>query len=264
MTKTESIPTKTKQHKIRSIIFRILLVTIAGLTVGLSVYSWNARQVFGNQLPMPFGFGASVVLSGSMEPTLKVNDLVFIFEQDDYQVDDIVVYQNDSELIIHRIIRVQGDQVVTQGDANNVSDDPINRDQIKGKYAFKIPFVGLVFKILKSLPGTLCILALVVFLLYRSRRKERKVGEEELDKIVAEIKALQAQQTADNNASVSTESTAAAREPSGAADETAVESITDEVPVVEASDKDTPAYRPSGFESVFEMLDELDSKHVQK
>ena len=169
------------------------MIIIAGLTVGLSVYSWNAARVVGNQLPMPFGVGASVVLTGSMEPTLKANDLVFVAEQDDYKVDDIVVYQSSNQLIIHRIISIADDKVITKGDANNTSDDPITKDQIKGRYVFRIPLIGFVFKILKTVPGTICVLALVVFLMYRSRRKERDRSNQELEKLVAEIRALQEQ-----------------------------------------------------------------------
>lgn len=187
---------KKKKHKVRSLIYRAFLILIAGLTVGLGVYSWNANRVVGNQLPMPFGVGASVVLSGSMEPTLKVNDLVFITESDTYEVGDIVVYQSENQLIIHRIKSISDDKIITQGDANNIADSPIYPNQIKGKFVFRIPIIGFVFKMLKTVPGTLCVLVLVVFLMYRSRRKERKKGDEDLEKIVAEIRALQAQQNA--------------------------------------------------------------------
>ena len=180
------------------------MIIIAGLTVGLSVYSWNAARVVGNQLPMPFGVGASVVLTGSMEPTLKVNDLVFVAEQEDYKVDDIVVYQSSNQLIIHRIISITDDKVITKGDANNTSDDPITKDQIKGRYVFRIPLIGFVFKILKTVPGTICVLALVVFLMYRSRRKERDRSNQELEKLVAEIRALQEQ----NGSSVESDASA--------------------------------------------------------
>ena len=183
-----------KKHHIKSLVFRIFLIAIAGMTVGLSFFSWNATRVVGNQLPMPFGFGASVVLSGSMDPTLKVNDLVFITESDDYQPDDIVVYQNGSELIIHRIVSIDGDQVITKGDANPVADNPIGADMIKGKYSFRIPYIGFLFRFIKTLPGTLLILALVVWLMYRSRKKERQTGNEELEKIADEIRQLRMQQ----------------------------------------------------------------------
>lgn len=192
---------KKKKTRVGSIIFRIVLIIIAGLTVGLGVFSWNASGLLGNQLPMPFGFGASVVLSPSMEPVLNVNDLVFVTKADSYREGDVVVYQEGNMLIIHRIISIDGDNVITKGDANNSADDPIKMDDILAKYSFRIPFVGIIIKYIRTVPGTLLVLILAIFLLYRSRQKEREKDKEELEDIVEEIKRLRKQQaeSADNN-----------------------------------------------------------------
>lgn len=185
---------KKKNKRAGSVIFRILLIVIAGLTVGLGLFSWNASGLVGNQLPMPFGIGASVVMSSSMEPALHVNDLVFVHAQDSYEQGDVVVYQDGNMLVIHRIIAIEDATVTTQGDANDAADEPVLLEQIKGKMAFRIPFIGVIFKFIKTVPGTLLILAISVFLLYRSRMKERSKDTEELDEIVKEIRRLQAQQ----------------------------------------------------------------------
>ena len=188
------MPDKKKKKRVGSTIFRIVLIIIAGVTVGLGVFSWNASGLLGNQLPMPFGFGASVILSPSMEPVLNVNDLVFVTKADSFQEGDIVVYQEGNMLIIHRIISIDGDNVITKGDANNVADDPIQTDDILAKYSFRIPLVGMIVKYIRTVPGTLLILVLAIFLLYRSRQKEREKDKEELDDIVEEIKRLREQQ----------------------------------------------------------------------
>ena len=185
---------KKKKKRVGSTIFRIVLIVIAGLTVGLGVFHWNAAGLVGNQLPMPFGFGVSVVMSPSMEPVLKTNDLIFVTEADSYDVDDIVVYQEGNMLVIHRIVDIDGDKVITKGDANNAPDDPVSMDDIKAKLSFRIPFVGVIFKYLKTVPGTLLVLVLAIFLLYRSRQKERDKDKEELEDIVEEIKRLRSQQ----------------------------------------------------------------------
>ena len=75
------------------LIFRIALIVLLSVFIGTTVYTLNAKRVMHNALPMPFGVGSSVVLSGSMEPTLSVNDLVFIREADSYAEGDVVVYQ---------------------------------------------------------------------------------------------------------------------------------------------------------------------------
>lgn len=191
---TENKTEKKKNKRVGPIIFRIVLIIIAGLTVGIGVFSWNASGLVGNQLPMPFGFGVSVVMSPSMEPVLHTNDLVFVSEQDSYDVGDIVVYQEGNMLVIHRITNIDGDKVITKGDANNVADDPISMEDIKAKYSFRIPFIGVIFKYLKTVPGTLLVLVLAIFLLYRSRQKEREKDREELEDIVEEIKRLRSLQ----------------------------------------------------------------------
>jgi len=43
-------------------IIRICLLIICGLFLGINIYLANSHKVIGNELPMPFGFGAAVVL----------------------------------------------------------------------------------------------------------------------------------------------------------------------------------------------------------
>ena len=42
---------------------RVVLVLL-GIVLGVNVYLANAQRLVGNQLPMPFGYGAAMVLSG--------------------------------------------------------------------------------------------------------------------------------------------------------------------------------------------------------
>ncbi|MBO4423090.1 MAG: signal peptidase I [Clostridia bacterium] len=180
------------------IVLRIILIAVISLTVGLTVYTRNARRVFHDAMPMPFGIGISVVMTGSMEPTLKINDIVIIKKADSYQVDDIVVFQQGSDLIIHRIIEmteVGGEEttqlmVRTQGDANPVDDGLIPVSDLKGIYVFRLPVVGLILKAAKSVPGILAILAGSIFLLLMSWRNEKKQDDKEINDIKAQIAAI--------------------------------------------------------------------------
>ena len=173
-------------------VLRALLIIVISVTIGLTVYTWNARRMFHNELPMPFGVGAAVVLTGSMEPTLSVNDLVVVTKTDNIEVGDIVVFQQGNDLIIHRVIEinVEENRIVTKGDANNVDDGNIPMSAIKGRLSFSVPFVGLVVKGLKSVPGIIIVLGLSAFLMFRSWRNERKESEKDLDDLRAEIAKL--------------------------------------------------------------------------
>ena len=183
---------ESKKGRGGRIVFRLLMILLISVFLGAAVYSVNARRVLHNAMPMPFGVGLSVVLSGSMEPTLSVNDLVVVRAADSYQTDDIIVYQSGSDLIIHRIVRIDGDAYITQGDANNTADEPIGLSAIKGKSVLVIPGVGLAVRLLQTTLGKLVVIVLAAVLLSRSRRKERAEGDAELDRIKDEIRRLKA------------------------------------------------------------------------
>jgi len=175
------------------IVLRAVLILVISLTLGLTVYTWNAKRMMHNELPMPFGVGASVVLTGSMEPTLRVNDLVVVKRADEYNVGDIVVFQQGNQLIIHRIIDKNDEEakITTKGDANNIDDGQIPVSAVKGKYSFRVPFVGLIVKGLKTVPGIIIVLGLSAFLMIRSWRNERMGSDKDLDdlrKQIAELK----------------------------------------------------------------------------
>lgn len=179
-----------KKKKGGRLAFRIFLMLVISLLLGGSVYTLNAKRLMRNIMPMPFGIGSSVVLSGSMEPTLSVNDLVIVHQQENYAVGDVVVYQSGHALVIHRIIRVDDGFVITQGDANNVEDAPVAPAQIKGRMVGVIPRVGQAVHFLQTPLGVILMLALAIFLLNRSWNKEKAADDQDLDQLKEEIRRL--------------------------------------------------------------------------
>ena len=175
-------------------ILRISLMIIASLVLGVNIYLWNARSVMGNALPMPFGYGTAVVLTGSMEPTIMIDDLIIVAETDGYEEGDVVVYQSGSALVVHRIVEVEPDTVITQGDANNAPDAPVRKEMIKGEVVGVIGGVGGLARLLKSPAATITLIAAAVLLSEMSYRKDRQKEEEDLDKIKEEIRRLKAEQ----------------------------------------------------------------------
>lgn len=170
---------------------RWILLTITGLILGLFVYQWNAETITGNQMPMPFGIGVSVVLSGSMEPALSVSDLVILRRAGSVQTGDIVVYQSGGMLIIHRVISVTEDAIITQGDANPVPDDPIPPEAVKGVAVCSVPKIGAVIWALKKPPVAICLIVLLIWINERSFRKERKQKNQELEDLRSEVRSLE-------------------------------------------------------------------------
>ena len=139
---------------------------------------------------MPFGVGASVVLSGSMEPTLSVGDLLIVREAEGYLVGDVVVYQSGGMAIVHRILSIDGENAITQGDANNAPDEPIPVETISGRVTTAVPYVGYLVLALKTPIGIAVTIAAAVALVVISGRRDKRSMDEETEKLKEEIRQL--------------------------------------------------------------------------
>lgn len=169
---------------------RLLILTLCGLMLGIKVYLANANSLVGNRLPMPFGYGMAVVLSGSMEPTFSEGTLLLVKEADGYCVNDIVVYQDGMSLVVHRIVEIDEENIVTKGDANTAEDAPIHETAIKGKVLGWIPYAGTVVKGLKSPAGTIGIILLAIVLIEIPNRRQRRSDDQDRQKLIDEIERL--------------------------------------------------------------------------
>ena len=73
------------------------------------------------------------VKTGSMEPTIKINDYIMVYKDKDYKKGDIVTFEYEDSLVTHRIVNINKNRVITRGDANNVNDDEFDTNSIVGK-----------------------------------------------------------------------------------------------------------------------------------
>lgn len=175
-------------------VLRSLFLIVISLVLGVNIYSWNAKSLTGNVLPMPFGYGGAVVLSGSMEPAIAVDELIIVRAEDGYEVGDVVVYQTGHMLVVHRIVALDGETVTTRGDANNTDDAPIALTQVKGKVITHIPHVGKAVRLLKTPVATVILIAAAVLSVELPFRKEKEKKDEELERIKEEIRRLKEEQ----------------------------------------------------------------------
>ncbi|MBQ9706496.1 MAG: hypothetical protein IJV78_01230 [Clostridia bacterium] len=127
---------------------------------------------------------------GEVNDQIQMFDLVFIHKlpaEDDLNVHDIVVYETDGYLIIHRIVAIEERNekhpneryFLLQGDANEVTDRfPVRYSQMKGLYAGeRLPFIGSFVMFMQSPAGWLCVL-LIVFAIVATAIAEKKIQEE--------------------------------------------------------------------------------------
>lgn len=123
--------------------------------------------------------GALIVVTGSMEPTINIKEMIIIKEQETYDVRDIVTYMDkNSNLVTHRIVSKLGNTVVTRGDNNSISDEPINLEKIEGKVCYHSNVLGEFFLYwLKPILGLIIVLLVfnmikTIIKLNISRRKK--------------------------------------------------------------------------------------------
>lgn len=131
----------TKQHKSRHTLFSVFttieLVIVAALFAAIV-------------LPLPFGIKPSIVMTGSMEPTVPTGSIAWVdenFTEDDLEVGIIAVYEPKQGVeVMHRIVDIDGDTYTFQGDNNNSPDlaEP-TAENVEGVYLFHVPEVGKTF-----------------------------------------------------------------------------------------------------------------------
>lgn len=152
--------------KLHTLVNTVATILIVFLTFfgGLLVYSKIANHNVSSFL----GYSIFEVATGSMSPTLKVGDWILIKKSSSYQVGDIITYQETDYYITHRIIEINDTNVITQGDANLVADNPISKDNIKGKYIMTLVGLPIVVSILSN-PLTMISIILIFgsLLLYK-------------------------------------------------------------------------------------------------
>ena len=107
---------------------------IITMIIILSVYSFFVLNILKNDYVNFFGYTYFITESGSMHGTIEVNDFIVVKVDSKYKENDIITYKNNDGLIItHRVVSIDGDNVITKGDVNNDKDDPISKNNVIGK-----------------------------------------------------------------------------------------------------------------------------------
>lgn len=115
------------------------------------------------------------ILTGSMQPKISPGDVIVTTNVgiNELEVGDIITFNRDGMTATHRIIELNDDSILTQGDNNNVHDNPIEYEQIIGKYLFKIPQLGRILQFTSSVPGIILVVTLVItYFIYEGMIKD--------------------------------------------------------------------------------------------
>lgn len=135
-----------------SIILNILLLIIT-LILAILIYSYAQTKLFHKEYSNIFGYSVFKVVTGSMADTINVGDVVFVKikkEKTDFYKNDIIVFKQENSIITHRIVEIDGQNIITKGDANNTEDEPITREEVIGKVIKTIPNIDIWKKVFSS------------------------------------------------------------------------------------------------------------------
>lgn len=141
-------------------ILKWLITALLAVLLIANLYTLIARQVTGEPQPGVFGWSWAVVVSGSMEPEISVDDLILVHEQDTYEVGDVISFKSNNSVVTHRIIEKGDGYYITQGDMNNTADKQISADAVIGKVKAAVPHVGLVIGYMRTPMGMICLVLL--------------------------------------------------------------------------------------------------------
>lgn len=128
----------------------IVVLVLVGIILAAYFVDFKIRD---SRIQTPL-YGAYVIVSGSMEPIIKVHDAVLTkrCNEEDIHIGDVVTYRSLEDayygiLITHRVINIEeknGEKLfITKGDHNETIDrSPVRFSQIQGKIIMRIPKIG--------------------------------------------------------------------------------------------------------------------------
>ena len=161
-----------------------------------------------NEVPSIGGNAPLIVLTGSMDPTIKAGDLIVTKKVDakDVKVDDVISFfdpeGNGSSIVTHRVIGIEIDETSgeiffrTQGDNNDIADmTPVPERNLVGRWE-GTRFWGLGYVVLftQSTVGIIVIIAVIVVGIFVYMMIRKRIQDKETDSLKAELAALKAAQ----------------------------------------------------------------------
>lgn len=166
-----------RRYKIILIVICIIILPIIIANIVMIVKTF----INPHEIPDFFGYKNFIIVSGSMNPTIKIGDAIITKEvtQDEIKLNDIISFHQGKIITTHRVIEIiEIDGVKkyrTKGDHNKLPDKQlVSYEEIEGKVQFKSNILGNIIELLRK-KSTITILIIIVILCYiNSYRIERR------------------------------------------------------------------------------------------
>lgn len=187
----ESIKKRKEKTKTISKIFNVILIILIYNIVVLAVFGISKMKNIDI-----FGYKAYIIVTNSMEPNIKIGDVVITkkVEQNELTKGDVITFKRGEEVITHRITKIdqkeEGNEYTTRGDNNNIEDkEKVKYDMIEGKKIITIPYLGNIVRLLENrILFLIIILVLLILCFFKIQKKEKKDIRREKKKIEDEKK----------------------------------------------------------------------------
>lgn len=187
----ESIKKRKEKAKTLNKIFNVVLIIFIYNIVVLAVFGISKM----NNTDI-FGYKAYIIITNSMEPNIKIGDVVITkkVEQNELTKGDVITFKRGEEVITHRITKIdqkeEGNEYTTRGDNNNIEDkEKVKYDMIEGKKIITIPYLGNIVRLLENrILFLIIILVLLILCFFKIQKKEKKDIRREKKKIEDEKK----------------------------------------------------------------------------
>lgn len=183
---SKRIKRSQKIKKFLNIILYIILIP----TILFSLFLMFGELGNSKENPSFLNISLYSVVSESMSPRIKVNDIVVVkkgYSNDEFREGNIITFKKDNgEIVTHRIEKIVlsdlQNSYITKGDNNeNVDEKIVRYEDIIGKVIYVMPNLGNMFALFKNKYFFIgCMTVLVLVTLYDLRVKKRKIERKKI------------------------------------------------------------------------------------
>jgi len=146
------------------------MALLAALALLLAFFLLESRLTGAE--PSIAGYKICIVMSGSMEPAVKVGSVAVVkhLAAEEVRPGDIITFRGEygGGLTTHRVDYVETENGLlfyTKGDANEALDPlPVKAQQLVGRVAFTVPGLGYLFAYTRTREGLIILFGLAVLI----------------------------------------------------------------------------------------------------
>ena len=174
---------------------RIIYYTILSLSLIFFAFAvvFAVRSARNEEEIYFFGFKPYIIISGSMEPTIKTYGFILVEKVDmsDIKEGDIVSFRYNKTNICHRVAEVTDKGLVTKGDNNKATDSFLTtQDNFNGKVIYYNNFIadyikfyekyGIFVAVILPILALVILIVAIYMIIHRRKLARRQNKKKEL------------------------------------------------------------------------------------